>query len=346
MSALMERIRAEHGLPSICAGAVVDGKIVSLDAVGVRRLGSPERVTTDDPYHCGSITKSFTAALFARRVQEGKVSWDTPISTLLPDDVGKMDPAFRALTARHFMAQRSGLSGESWPKDVPDRLIDWNGRSPSPRGEYVRLLLSAPPDYPAESRFEYSNANYVVLGAILERQVGRLWEEQTATSLLRPLGLKSAGFGAVGADGKTACPWGHAVQDGKLTPIPPGPGADNPATLGPSATLHMSVPDLLRWCAFQADEGRHGGPLRPKAFDALHTPAFGGEYAGGLVVLRRDWGGGTVFYHNGSNTMNYEVIWIAPRKRFGLVVASNAYTPDVDAALNEVAGALIKRCCP
>lgn len=342
MAEFIEKVRSAHGLPSICAGAIVAGKIVSLDAVGVRKMGSNERVRADDAYHCGSITKSFTAALFATFVQEGKVTWSTPIGSIFPEHADSMAPGCAGLTPLHFLAQRSGLGGESWPKDVSDAVADWSGRPPSPRGEFVRCLLSAPLDHAPEGKFQYTNANYVVLGAILERLTGKTWEDLLESRILKPLRLRSSGFGPVPSPG----PWGHHIEAGKLKPVSPGPQADNPPTLGPSASLHMSVPDLLRWCAFQADEGSRRGPLKPSTFNVLHTPAFGGSYAGGLVALSRDWGGGTVFYHNGSNTMNYEVLWIAPKKRFGVVVASNAYTPDVDAAVDEVAAELIKRYGP
>ena len=346
MAALMERVRTAHGLPSICAGAVVDGRIVSLDAVGVRRLGSDERATVDDQYHCGSITKSFTAALFATFVQSGNCGWNLSVGRLFMPPDNPVDPGYERLTALQLMAHRSGLPEASWPPGDTLALRAWSGHTPSFRRDYARRFLALPPTYPPGTRMVYSNANYVVLGAAMENIGGKDWEQLLRERLLRPLGLRSAGFGAAGTPGKTDQPWGHHVRNGRLTPVPPGPDADNPLTLGPANSLHMSVPDLLRWCAFQADEGRKGGPLEPEAFKTLHTPPFGGDYAGGLIALPRTWAGGTAFYHRGDNTMNTEILWIAPKKRFGLVVACNADAPGADAALDAVAAELIRRYCP
>ena len=342
----LEHTRAKAGLPSICAGAILDGKIVAVEAVGVRRLGSDERVATDDPYHCGSITKSFTAALFATYVQEGRLSWDAPLPTLLPNLAKGMDPAYRAVTPLHLMAHRSGLGGASWPKDPPALFATWNGTGPSPRADYVRLLLAPSPSHPVGTEYEYSNANYVTLAAIVERAGKEGWESLLRQRVLDPLGLRSAGYGPVGAEGQTKGPWGHAWKEGKWTPVPPSPGADNAEILGPAGTLHMSVPDLLRWCAFQADEGRSGGLLTPTSFAVLHHAPFGGEYAGGLIAAYRPWAGGFCFNHGGSNTLNDENMWILPAKRFGVVVATNAMGPGVQDAVEAVTEEVIRRYCP
>ena len=346
MAAFLNHVREKYGLPSICAGAIVNGQIVSLDAVGVRHLGSDENVTTDDSYHCGSITKQFTAALFASYAQQGRIGWDEPLPRLFPNFGRAIDPGFAKVTPRHLMAHRSGLAGISWPKDPPAEMLRWKGEPPSPREEYARLILTTPPDHPAEVQKVYANANYVLLGAALESRIGNTWEQLLTSRILRPLRLKTAGFGPVGMVGAPKGPWGHVVKDGTLTPVPPDPWGDNPEAMGPSATLHMSVPDLLKWCAFQADEGANGGILTPESFKILHTPAFGGDYAGGLIATPRDWGGGLCFNHAGSNTMNYENLWIAPRKHFALVVATNAVTPEVGEAVERVTEELIKRYCP
>lgn len=343
---VLEAIRAKHNLPSIMAGAIVDGRVVSLEAVGVRRLGSEERVTVDDPYHCGSVTKSFTAALFAKLVEEGKADWNAPLDELLPDLAKTMHPAYRKVTPLHLMAHRSGLSADSWRPKVPPRLWDWTGEPPSPRAEFAKAVLAVPPDNASEGKMVYTNAGYVVLGAIMERLTSIPWESLMRTRLLGPLRLSSAGFGPTDPKRTRSQPWGHKMQEGKLTPVPPGPDADNRPVMGPAATLHMNGRDMLRWCAFQIDAGRKGGPLGPESFRVLHHAPFGGDYAGGLIVAPRDWAGGTAYTHTGNNTMNCETLWIAPAKRFGMVVATNAYYEGIEDVHEEVIRLLIDRYCP
>ncbi len=336
----MERIRAHYGLPSICAGAIVDGKVVSLDAVGVRRVGSEDRATVDDRYHIGSNTKAFTATLTAILVQKGKLAWNTPLERLFPKLSTTMAPAYRTVTPLQLVQHRSGLTGETYSKGMA--YFASKESLPAQRADYARRALSLTPSSPPGTKYEYSNRGYIVLGAALEGLTRRSWEDLVTTEILRPLGLNSAGFGAADAGGKPQ-PVGHVERDGKLVPIS---GGDNLPMLGPAGTLNMSVRDMLRWCAFQADEGRYGGPLTPASFAVLHTPPAGGDYAGGFVAIPRAWAGGNALYHLGSNTMNVQSLWIAPARRFAVVASTNAETKDAAQALDEVCGLLIGRFCP
>lgn len=335
----LEKIREEAHLPSLCGGAIVDGKIVALEAVGVRKVGSDEKVTIDDQYHCGSNTKSFTAVLTALMIQRGRFSWDTPLAKLLPEATKGMNPAYEKVTPRLLAAHRAGLTGETYIDGMPSFTFSKTDL-PGQRQKYASALLKTPPVAEPGTKFVYANGGFMVLGAALENLTHRSWEDLVTQELLKPLGLKSAGFGAA----PTGNPWGHVERDGKLVPIAPGPFGDNLPVLGPAGTLHMSVPDMLRWCAFQADEGRHGGILSPESFATLHTPL--GDYGGGLIQIDRSWAGGRALTHTGSNTMNYETIWIAPKKGFGVVVATNVVSKETPEAVNKACGVLIRRYCP
>jgi CubicO group peptidase (beta-lactamase class C family) len=341
----IEAIRSKYNLPSISAGAILDGNIVAMEAVGFRRANSDERVTIDDQYHCGSNTKSVTSALVGVLFQQGKIKWDTPLEALFPDFADKMNPAYRKVTPIYLMSHRSGFTGDTFTAGMPD-YRKLKTPLPAQRWDYAKRALAEAPVAEPGTKFVYANRGFMVLGCALERITGKSWEDLVTEELLHPLGLKSAGFGAAGWATHTSQPWGHYLKDGKLVPVPPGLGGDNAAVLGPAGTLHMSVPDMLKWCWFMAQEGRNGGILEPSTFKVLHTPPFGGYYGGGLGYLDRAWGGGTVWTHAGSNTLNYEVMWIAPKKNFAVVVATNAVTPDVAKAVDEVAALLITTCLP
>ena len=63
LSVKLEQLRVQHGLPGMAAAAVRDGEVVISAATGLRKLGSPERVTVADKWHIGSCTKSMTSTL-------------------------------------------------------------------------------------------------------------------------------------------------------------------------------------------------------------------------------------------------------------------------------------------
>ena len=82
--------------------------------------------------------------------------------------------------------------------------------------------------------------------------------------------------------------------------------------------------------------------LRPYTYKKLHTPVADGDYALGWIVTQRDWGGGAVLTHAGSNTLNYCVVWMAPRVDFAVLVCTNQGGDRAAKATDEVASALIR----
>jgi len=344
LKADLEQIRAKYNLPSICAGAVVDGKTVALEVVGVRRAGSTEDATTKDRYHWGSNTKSVTASLVGVLVQQGDIHWDTTLAELFPEQVGKMSKAWEKVTVLQILQHRGGFSKETYDAEpkVTTSIQNLQGK----RYNYAVRALSQEPASPPGTKFEYSNRGYMVLGAGLEKLTGKPWEDLVRQEIFKPLELDSAGFGPQGWVTHTSEPWGHIWERNKWTPIPPSPNSDNAAIVGPAGTLHSSVPDMLKWVALQANEGASGGILEPSTFKVLHTPPTGADYAGGWITVPREWAGGLALTHAGSNTMNYALFWVAPKRKFGLAIAINAYSPEVQKAANDVATLLILRCCP
>jgi CubicO group peptidase (beta-lactamase class C family) len=140
-------------------------------------------------------------------------------------------------------------------------------------------------------------------------------------------------------------PWGHTpglllMSDNS---VPPGIKADNPAAIGPGGTVHCSIGDLARYAAFHLQGARgHGSLLKPESFRHLHTALKGQDYACGWIVTRRDWGGGDVLMHNGSNTSFFTVIWIAPKRDFAVVVATNMGGSRAETGSDAAAWALIQ----
>src|SRR5208283_629296 len=76
----LEFIRKKHDLPALAVAVVKDGQICDRAAVGIRKVGDPTLVTTNDVFHIGSDTKSMTATLAAMLIEEGKSHWDTTIA--------------------------------------------------------------------------------------------------------------------------------------------------------------------------------------------------------------------------------------------------------------------------
>src|SRR4051794_5116389 len=75
LASLLEPIRREYHLPALAAAVVRGDRVVGAAAVGVRELGKEAKVMLDDRFHIGSCTKTMTAMLIARLVDQGKLTW-------------------------------------------------------------------------------------------------------------------------------------------------------------------------------------------------------------------------------------------------------------------------------
>lgn len=326
-------------VPSLAAAVVVDGKIISAGAAGLRKVGEDEEVTVSDKYHLGSCTKSMTATLAAMLVEEGKVSWETTVADIFKRS--KIHEGYEKVTLRQLLTNTGGT-----PKDInPDlwgELWSARGRPSRQRLELVEGILSEPPNYEPGSKSVYSNAGFAIAGAMLEEATGEAWEEMMRKRLFSPLGMKSAGFGAPATPRRVDQPYGHVEKKGEITPTETGPRGDNPVAIAPAGAVHASIVDFARYAQFHL--GAIGKDLlSSKSLNVLHMAPEGSDYAMGWVVAERGWAGGKALTHTGSNTMFYAVIWMAPENNFAVVAASNLGSDEGFAACDRIIGQLIEK---
>lgn len=316
--------------PVALAGGVVTREGLAWSGVrGVRRFGANDPATLDDRWHFGSNTKAMTAALFARLVEQGRTQWDAPLGELFPGMT--IDPGWDGTTIRDFMGHRAGVKDAvalgmvffMTARDDPRSL-------PEQRAAVVERVLGAPPSGP-KGVYEYSNADYMIVGAAIERITGAPWEEAMRAELYGPLGLTTGGFGAP-IDNATgsANAWGHrGAGAGRIAMDPADPGADNPLALGPAGTSHMTLGDYATWLGVFLNDG--AGWLKSETVATLSAPLAGEgtPYGLGWIVLPgKAWSRGPILTHDGSNTLWYATAVLAP----GLGAAFIALTNQGDGA--------------
>ena len=330
---LLEDIRKKHGVPALAGGLVTIDGLEHSAATGLRKAGGKTPVTGTDLWHLGSMTKAMTATLLGTYVRQGKLKWDAKLADLLPDLLRKATPRARLITLRHLLTHRSGLPAdrEHW-----GALPAAGNRADIVRLECGKELLSEP-----GSTFLYSNVGYMTAGVVAERLGGKIWEQLITERVFKPLHMK-IGFGGTGTLGKEDQPWPHG-EDGK--PMPEnGPAMDNPTSLGPAGTCHAALGEYAKFVADHLRGSSGKKALLPASlYNDLHTPQPGTNYAFGWQVTQRPWAGGVALTHNGTNTMNYSVVWMAPEKGFAVVAACNQGGNKAAAACDEASSLLINR---
>src|SRR5262249_8648769 len=136
-------------------------------------------VTTETQFPIGSITKSFTALAFAILKDEGKVDWDEPVRTYLPQFELNDPVASERATPRDLFSHRTGLPRH----DLVWYSSDFSREEFISRERYLKLTKSF------WSAYEYNNFTIMTMG-YLDGKVSNLgWEGCIREKIFAPLGM-------------------------------------------------------------------------------------------------------------------------------------------------------------
>jgi CubicO group peptidase (beta-lactamase class C family) len=313
----VEQQMGELRIPGLALGIVQGDQIVHLKGFGI---AGPDRqpVLPQTPFIIGSTTKSFTALAVLQLVEAGKLELDAPIQRYLPT-VRVADPEASArITVRHLLHQTSGISTADGNFDLArdDAADDALERR-------ARTLQTVPLKEPAGATFQYANANYDLLGLLIQVASGQPYEDYVQQQIFSPLEMRHAytAPAAARADGLAT---GHHYWFGfpavMTTPFPRG-------SL-PSGYLIASAEDMSHYLIAHLNDGRYRGQtiLSAQGIAELHRPAVtafdGNQYAMGWLVGQS--GGVPVVWHNGTVPGFNAKMVLAPTGRWGVVALMNA----------------------
>ena len=145
----VETGQKELGIPGVALGIVQDGQVVFTGGFGVRELGQPAKVDGDTLFMIASNTKALTTLLLARLVAEGKLTWDTPVTSLLPSfKLGDAETT-RKVLVRQLICACTGL-----PRQDLEWIFEYRGVTPD---KALATLGTMQPTSKFGEMFQYSN---------------------------------------------------------------------------------------------------------------------------------------------------------------------------------------------
>ena len=181
----LKSILGKYSVPALAGAIVTSQGLGPCGVVGIRKSGVTVPATLSDTWHLGSDTKAMTATLVGLLVEQGALSWDTPVAEVLPEQAASFHPDFKGLTIRQLLSHRGGVRANlDW-----HRLAKSGGTVGEQRLQAVRLGLFEKPESLPGTQYLYSNLGYVIIGAIIEKRTGLTWEEALAKRVFEPLGM-------------------------------------------------------------------------------------------------------------------------------------------------------------
>ncbi|MGZ5446107.1 MAG: serine hydrolase [Thermoanaerobaculia bacterium] len=248
-------------VPGIAIAVVADGKVVYAKGFGQRNVEKTLPMTADTLLPIGSITKSFTTLAMGTLVDEGKLEWEKPVRTYLPEFLAADDVLTASLTVRDLVTHRSGL---------PRHDLVWYNNQDLTRAEIVGRLAHLPASEGLRSRWQYNNLMFLTAGYLIEDTTGKPWEDVIRSRVFTPLGMTRSNFKDEDSAKDADHARGYREDDGKILEMP----FREVGNMGPAGSINSSVNEMANYALLQLGGGKFGGATVVEAptLKEMHTP--------------------------------------------------------------------------
>jgi CubicO group peptidase (beta-lactamase class C family) len=326
LGAFVERARDQLGVPGVAIGLVQDGQVSFANGFGVRELGKPEKVDSDTLFMIASNTKAMTTLLLGKLVDEGKLNWETPVTTLLPSfKLGD------AATTSHVLVKHLVCACTGLPRQDYEWLLEFKDATPE---SALAVLGTIQPTSGFGEMFQYSNglaaaggyvAGHVAFPAL---ELGAAYDEAMRGRVFGPLGMSATTFDFTRAlAGDHAAPHALDIDDKPAAAVMDVNYAIVP--LRPAGGAWSNVRDVLRYVSMELARGvlpdgrRYIGEAPLLARRAPQVPIGSDEAYGMGLEVDSTWGIPVV--HHGGSMIGYKTDMIfLPDQNVGAVILTNS----------------------
>jgi CubicO group peptidase (beta-lactamase class C family) len=259
----------------------------------------------------GSITKQFTAAAILRLQEKGLVGVRDRLGRYFED----VPPDKESITLHHLLTHSSGILD-------PQGIRDFD---PVTRDEYVRRVLEEPLAFRPGERYEYSNANFSLLGAVIEIVTGKSYEPAMRDLVFDPAGLEDTGYlQPRWDDDRIAQGYEGGERWGTLLERPMA--EDGPYwALRANGGIHSTALDMLAWSQALIENR----VLSAESREALWTPYVDESNGDSTSFYGYGWSildfapGLKVVTHNGGNGIHFADLAIVPSRNLVVFLQTN-----------------------
>jgi D-alanyl-D-alanine carboxypeptidase len=331
--------RSELKLPGVSIAMMRAQKLIFAKGYGwadrERGVAPSERTV----YPIGSLSKQFTAAAVMKLVEQGRVRLDEPVDTYLPEYNTTQDPP---LLVRHLLYQTSGVPEWDGLREMED--IDTGDPARFTLNKVVELLRRQSQLYLPGAWWSYSNSNYSLLAAVIERVAGMTYEQYLSDNFFIPLGLGSTGSCQPERDrpaGDKAV--GYVAEDGSF--VPRLLTANKARAFTGSGGMCSSALDLITWMRALVD----GKAVSNASFRQMTRPApvragFTPPYGFGLSVV--PLAGQPAVWHIGVLAGYTSVLAYFPKQDLIIAALANARRAPLQTLVRKVARAVMNLPTP
>lgn len=335
LESIVEKALSDWNVPGAAIAIVKNDAVVYERGFGVRTQGTNDKVDQHTIFSIASTTKAMTAACLGMLVDEGKLSWDDPVTKWLPEFALSDPYVSRQLTVRDLLTHRSGL---------PRGDMLWYG-SGYDRQEILRRVRNLQPAWGFRARYGYQNIMYMAAGEVVRAVSGMSWDAFMKERLFGPLGMTRSSTSVLALEGVANVATPHEDVDDTVRAVR-WPNYDN---IGGAGSGNSTAHDMAQWARLVLNGGLYDGKrlLQDRTVEELTSPQMINRLDSVARALRPSshfltyglgWGlvdylGRKIVTHDGWLDGMRSRIMLVPEEKLGVVVLLNGPRASLHTAL-------------
>jgi len=330
---LLQDALYNYDLPGLSVGIQKGEDAPMTFSAGYSNYEEKKLLDDSNIFHMASITKLFTASSILKLANEGYLSLDDSLISLLPYFSMKEDKItgedYKTITPRQVLSHTAGLP------DVTDYHWELEEKGDDALFSYCtsedvqnRTLLWSP----LENKFSYSNIGYELLGLLAQEISGLSFEDYVANNFFGPLNMNRSTLRTYERTPKCSLKFEDLEDVGVVVPYEKN--KDNHIVRvphfpyhrghGPSSTLTAPLTDVLKWGqAFFQPSSIINDTLGDEDPWKVIAPIPNSQEHIGLSWFIREEDGLSFYGHEGSDDGFRSSFWICPEEKLAIVVCSN-----------------------
>ncbi|MDR3227012.1 MAG: serine hydrolase, partial [Prevotellaceae bacterium] len=324
-------VMSDWKIPGMAVAILKNNEVIHKKGFGTK---SPEEflpINENTVFQIGSVSKSFTAAMIAMLVDEGKLKWNDKIIEHLPDFKMYDSLATKSLLVKDIMTHRTGLRAQAGTY-IPNLGYD--------RDDIYKMLAYMKPRSEIRSAYAYNNITFVIAAKLIEKYTEKSWEENIRERIFQPLGMTSS---SVNEDGFLASEnrsmscefeYENGIKNKWLY------GDDRAlfwlTVIGPAGSVNSTATDLIKWAKFHINKGKVDGKeiISEKNMNYLHTgQLITSMDSARITVYGQCWfieqtNRYRLYFHTGTTWGFTTLCAFIPEENLGIVVLANSESPE------------------
>lgn len=245
---LVVRTMETFNVPGIAVAVIKDDRVVHMKGYGVSSIATGKKTDENTLFAIASNSKAFTSAALGILVDEGKLTWETKVTDIIPEFRLYNSYVTEDFNIKDLLTHRSGMG-----LGAGDLML-WPDSSVFTKEEIIHNLRYLKQTSSFRTKYDYDNLLYLVAGEVVARVSGQGWDEFVESRIMKPLGMGNSAASLNRVRDRSNMIDAHVPVNGVLQVVPMYAST----LLDPAGGIMSSVSDMTKWAMMQLNRGKYG----------------------------------------------------------------------------------------